>query len=115
MIREFSINFKDGSIECHDPKNPLHSGSVMWGATMDELLYSFAQMEHIFNMSENKTLEQLGKEMLEGPCDRPDCHYHPWTYGKTQEEVDKESEERADRMMGYWTNPFKRYLKEEEE
>lgn len=113
MIREISINFNTGTIDySKDPKRMPFSGTTWKGATMDELLYMFAEGEHVFNIMEGKELEEVVKDMAEGPCDRPDCKYHPWTYGKTQEEVDKESEERYQKQMNYWVNPFKKYIKE---
>lgn len=106
MIKEYSLSFSGDMFSMSS--SPLTNREEWSYGDMDSLLSFFAEYLHYQYRVAGMNEEQLVNVMMEGGCDRPDCKYHPWTYGLTQEQVDEQSEKRNN--PDGWINPFKKFV-----
>lgn len=98
-IKEISIDFNKGVyIKTIDngipfPTEIMFSRKESFKYKMDQMI-EWARIDFHFDaIMEGNTLEEIMEWDKESPCDHPDCPQHPYTWGKTQEELDKTYEQ----------------------
>lgn len=85
-IKEISINFREGRIISKKDNGIPFDMTITGKPTMDDLIDELSMIVHFELLYERKGFTDF---WTGAPCDHPDCPDHPYTWGKTQEELDK--------------------------
>lgn len=88
-MKEISINFREGRIVTREDDGIPWDMTIMGNPSMDDLIEMVNIDTHFRLLYGGKNEEELLKFMRDSPCDHPNCSMHPYTWDKTQEELDK--------------------------